>query len=203
MVEVVISSRNRDKVGEIKVILDGLPIEIRSLLDCPFIPPIEEDGNTLAENAMKKASSVHDVTGGWCIADDTGLFVDVLDGAPGVHSARFAGEKATYDENRKKLLAALEGIPFEKRTARFICCMALVVDADRREVFEGIVEGYITEKEVGSGGFGYDSIFMLPQIGKTFAELSFERKNKVSHRGVALRKLRMRLEELLSIVNRQ
>lgn len=203
MVRMVISTRNRDKLTEIKAILDGLPIEIRSLVDYPFIASIEEDDATLAENALKKASCVHNAVGGWCIADDTGLFVEVLDGAPGVRSARFAGEKATYRENREKLLDTLEGIPFKRRTARFICCVALVVDSKIKEVFEGCVEGYITEKEIGNRGFGYDSIFMLPKIGKTYAELSFDEKNKISHRAIALRKLRVRLEELLSIVNGQ
>jgi XTP/dITP diphosphohydrolase len=203
MVKVVISTRNKDKLREIEDILDGLPVEICSLFDYPFIPLIEENGATLVENALKKATYVHDVTSRWCIADDTGLFVDILGGAPGVRSARFAGEEATYEQNRKKLLSALEDVPLERRTARFVCCTALVVDSDRKEVFEGIVEGYITEKEIGSRGFGYDSIFMLPKIGKTFAELSLEKKNKFSHRAIALRRLRVRLKGLLSIVNNQ
>jgi len=200
MVRVVISTRNRDKIREMKAILGGLPVDISSLVDYPFIPFIEEDGTTLVENALKKASCVHNAVNGWCIADDTGLFVDVLDGAPGVHSARFAGEKATYRENRKKLLDALWGVPFKRRTARFICCVALVINSKIKEIFEGSVEGYITEKEIGNEGFGYDSIFILPKIGKTFAELSFDEKNKISHRAIALRKLRIRLEGLLSMV---
>lgn len=203
MVKVVIATKNRDKLREIEAVLEGFPIKIYSLFDYPCIVPIEENGTTLMENALKKASYVNNLTGRWGIADDTGLFVDILSGAPGVYSARFAGNEATYKENRKKLLDALEGVPFEKRNGRFVCCMALILDSSRKEVFEGVVEGYITEKEIGKGGFGYDSIFLLPEIGKTFAELSFEEKNKLSHRTIALQKLRVRLAELLSIVNGQ
>ncbi|MCD5384033.1 RdgB/HAM1 family non-canonical purine NTP pyrophosphatase [candidate division WOR-3 bacterium] len=196
MHNLVLATGNRDKEREIRSILSGLPVKLSSLWDYPSIPPIIEDGTSLKENALKKARTVHRLTGEWCIADDTGLFVDILNGAPGVHSAIFAGENSTYRQNREKLLMMLDGTHLEKRTARFVCCIALCW-ADKSEIFEGIVEGYIAEKEAGKGGFGYDSIFALSDTGMTFAEMTSLDKNNLSHRAIALRKLRVRLEELV------
>ncbi len=198
MVDVVISTRNSDKLREIKSILQGIPIRIQSLLDHPSIPPILEDGSTLLANALKKAKVVLEATGMWTIADDTGLFVEELDGIPGVQSARYAGENATYEQNRLKLLAALDNVPWERRRASFLCYIVLAISQNNIEVFKGKVDGYITEREIGTGGFGYDPVFMLPDTGKTFAELLSQDKNTVSHRAIALSKLRSRLREILS-----
>ncbi len=197
MVKVVIATRNKDKLREIEAVLSGIPIELSSLFDYSSIPPIKEDGNTLLENALKKAKDVQKATGQWCIADDTGLFVDILNGAPGVCSARYAGENSTYEQNRRKLLLTLSDVPIKERTARFVCCVVLVINSNKIEVFEGSVEGYITHREIGTGGFGYDSIFMIQEIGKTFAQLLFDEKNRISHRAIALNKLRLRLEQII------
>lgn len=196
MFNLVIATGNRDKEREIRTILSGLPLRLFSLRDYPFIPPIIEDGTSLRENALKKSSSVHCLTGEWSVADDTGLFVDILNGAPGLYSARFAGENSTYRENRKKLLKMLAGIPRDKRTARFVCCVALCWTSNY-EIFEGEVKGYITEKEFGSEGFGYDPIFALSDRDITFAEMTPQDKNSLSHRAIALCKMRVRLEELV------
>lgn len=195
--KVVVCTRNSDKFREIEAILDELPIEICSLLDHPSISPIREDGFTLIDNALKKARITLEATGMWCISDDTGLFVDALEGAPGVRSARYAGEYATYKQNRMKLLSDLGNLPHDKRKAKFVCYAVLALDSNNIEIFRGAVEGYITEREIGTGGFGYDSVFMLPDIKRTFAQLQPDEKNRISHRAIAMQKLRDRLESIL------
>ena len=189
MRKLVLATRNRDKVREIKRALEDLDIEILSLLDFPEMPEIVEDGKTFEENALKKARAVAQFTGLPALADDSGLEVDYLGGAPGVFSSRFAGEKATYEDNNLKLLELLRGVPLEKRRARFRCVLALV-DGESTQVVEGRCEGFITEEPRGEGGFGYDPIFYSPELGKTFAEVGSDLKNKVSHRGRALRKMK-------------
>lgn len=195
MVEVVIATRNRDKMREIKELLSGVKgIVLVSALDLG-VPEVEEDQETIEGNAAKKALETAKATGRISIAEDTGLEVKALGGAPGVFSSRFAGKGATYADNISKLLKEMEGV--EERRAIFRTVVAIATpDGDLRTV-EGSVEGVITREPRGKGGFGYDPIFMIPELGKTFAELSVEEKNLVSHRGKAFRKAIEVLKEIL------
>jgi XTP/dITP diphosphohydrolase len=170
--------------------LKGLGLQILSLNDFSDIPEIEENGKTFAENALKKARFYSIYFGRLTLADDSGLEVETLKGMPGIHSARYAGERAFPEENNQKLLREMEGIPTSKRGARFKCVMALASTDGREAVTEGICKGRIGFKEVGKRGFGYDPLFILPNYGKTMAQLSIEDKNRISHRGKALRKMR-------------
>ena len=161
----IIASRNKDKLQEIKRILSPLEVEFLSLLDFPDFGEIEEEGITFVENALLKAKSVFKTFGFPTIADDSGLVVDALYGMPGVFSSRFAGEKAAYSDNRKKLLELLKGVPFYKRRAKFVC-VAVFIDSYSKFVIEtGEVEGFITQYERGEGGFGYDPVFLYPPLG--------------------------------------
>jgi XTP/dITP diphosphohydrolase len=167
-----------------------LGLHILALSDFPSVPEIEEDGKSFTENALKKARFYSRHFGKLTLADDSGLEVDLLKGLPGIYSARYAGEGASHQENNRKLLKEMERIPISKRGARFRCVIA-VVSPDRRELItEGACKGRIGFREVGRKGFGYDPLFILPQYGKTMAQLSMEEKNRISHRGKALRKLR-------------
>jgi len=170
--------------------LRGLGFRILSLNNFPRPPEIEEDGKTFTENALRKGYFYSKYFGQLTLADDSGLEVEILNGMPGVFSARYAGERASPQENNRKLLGVMEGIPMSKRGARFKCAMALVSPDGREAVTEGTCRGRIGFKEVGKGGFGYDPLFILPQYGKTMAQISIEEKNRISHRGKALRKLR-------------
>lgn len=178
----LVATTNAGKAAEIARILAGLPLQIISLAGLDPLPEAEETGETFAENALLKADHYHRLTGMLVLADDSGLCVDALGGAPGIYSARYA---ASSSEMVPKLLAALEGVPEEKRTARFVCAVA-VVGEGRREVFHGECEGRIAFEPSGSGGFGYDPVFIDPETGLTFAELSPEQKAARSHRGRAL-----------------
>jgi len=175
-----------------------------SLADIERIDEIEEDGATFAENARKKALGYAEASGLWTIADDSGLMIDVLGGAPGVKSARFSGDKLPGDErtlidhrNIAKALELLRDVPKEKRTARFVCRLCLASPQKVVIETEGTLEGIITETEVGENGFGYDPILLVPSLNKTVAQLTSEEKNAISHRGNAIRKLTPLLEELL------
>jgi XTP/dITP diphosphohydrolase len=194
----VLATRNQGKIEEIRSILKGSDIrghfKITSLLDYPDIPEIVEDGATFVENAQKKALTVARFTGLMAIADDSGLEVEALEGAPGVYSARFAGEGAADSENIKKLLGLLSRVPFEKRNARFVCVIALATPEGDVHLVEGECPGMIAAEERGTSGFGYDPVFIVPAYGKTFAELGSEIKNKISHRAMALNKLCSLLE---------
>lgn len=190
MLEVVLATRNRGKIKEIREYLKDKEIAIYSLNDFPDAPEVKEDGETFRENALKKARSVAYFTGKLAIADDSGLEVDALGGRPGVLSARFAGESATDDENNEKLLEALEGLSPEKRGASFHCVLALVEPSGQEIVIEEECRGTIGYQKRGRKGFGYDSLFFFPPLNRTFAELTQEKKNQVSHRGKALRRLR-------------
>ena len=170
--------------------LADLPITIRSLAEFPGAPEVVEDGATYRENALKKARSAAQFTGKPALADDTGLEVDVLGGQPGLHAARFAGEGCTFQDNVRKLLLLLEGVPSGQRGARFVCVIALVEPGGREQVVEGELCGRITESQAGSGGFGYDPVFYVPEAGKTLAELTADEKNRVSHRRRALDRAR-------------
>jgi XTP/dITP diphosphohydrolase len=199
--KILIASTNPGKVAEIRAMLGG-DIEWVGLSDFKGICEIKEDGATFAENACKKALGYAKTTGLWTIADDSGLVIDALGGEPGVKSARFSGAK---DKNRTlldhknmtKVLKLLGGVPKEKRTARFVCCLCLASPEKGLIETEGKLEGFITEKEMGTNGFGYDPIFFVPHLNKTVAQLTTEEKNAISHRGNALRKLKPLLTELL------
>jgi XTP/dITP diphosphohydrolase len=170
--------------------LRGISLRILALDDFSNVPEVEEDGKSFTENALKKARYYSSYFGKLTLADDSGLEVDILKGLPGIYSARYAGEGGSHEENNRKLLRAMEGIPISKRGARFRCVIALVSPDGREAVTEGSCKGRIGFKEVGRKGFGYDPLFILPQFGKTMAQLSTEEKNRISHRGKALRKLR-------------
>ena len=164
------------------------------MADFPDFPDIVEDGHTFEENARKKAEALYRWIKRPVLADDSGLEVDALDGQPGVFSARYAGEGATDEANNAKLLAALQSVPAHQRQARFRCVLVMMVDEDRQLVAEGTCEGVILDAPRGTGGFGYDPLFYVPSLGKTLAELS-EEKNRISHRGAALRQLAALLAE--------
>jgi len=170
--------------------LAGTGIELLSLLDYPSIPEIEEDGSTFLENALKKAKTVADSTGEASLADDSGIEIDFLGGKPGIYSARYSGPGATDEKNNRKVLSELDGLPLEKRTASFRCVLVLYFPGGQFKVFEGSWEGMIGFEPRGTLGFGYDPIFVDPQLQKTAAELVPEIKNRVSHRAQAFRKLK-------------
>ena len=186
MREIILATRNPNKVREIRSILDFLPVTFSSLLDLQDIPDIVEDGSTLDENAFIKARFLYQRVKIPALADDSGLEVFALDGRPGVYSARYAGEHATYEDNNKKLLAELVSFPAEKRKARFRCVAAFVGPSTEYAV-EGICEGTIIHAPRGTGGFGYDPLFVPDGYPETFAELSPEVKNSISHRSAAFR----------------
>ena len=194
--KIVLATHNHDKEIELKHSLRGLGVEICSLSEYPDIGEIYETGATLLENSLLKANTVHDLTGLPVIADDTGLEVDALDGAPGVYSARFSGLNATYGDNVNKLLSVMEDVPDDMRSARFRTVISFV-DETQELWTEGFIEGRITENARGNMGFGYDPVFYVPRLKKTFAELSTAEKNKISHRGLALQKLRKILINVL------
>jgi XTP/dITP diphosphohydrolase len=188
--ELLVATRNRGKVREIGKALGGMGFRIRSLHDFEDVPDVEEDGRTFGENALKKARFYSKCLNLLTVSDDSGLVVDSLNGRPGIYSARFAGEKATDQENNKKLLNLMENVPASRRDARFRCAIAIVSPRGEEVVVEGECRGKIGFKEVGKKGFGYDPLFILPQLKKTVAQLTLEEKNRVSHRGNALRKLK-------------
>ncbi len=186
----MLATANRHKVEEISEMLADHRIVVRSLGEFPGAPEIVEDGSTYGENALKKARSAAKFTGKPALADDTGLEVDALGGRPGLFAARFAGEGCTFQDNIRKLLDLLEGVPAERRGARFVCVLAFVLPGGRERVVEGELLGRITEVPAGVGGFGYDPVFYVPEVGKTLAELAPEEKNRLSHRRRALDKAR-------------
>ncbi len=190
----VVGSSNPDKATEIAEIFRSLNIKVKTLSDFKNMPEIEEDRNTLEGNALKKALSIYEYIGLPVISDDTGLEVDALNGAPGVFSARFAGAKATYQENVKKILHDLKIVPYKQRTARFRT-VAVYYDGTNKIITEGLVEGHITTEPRGNYGFGYDPIFETLETKQTFAEMTGSAKNAISHRGRALRKLFFELQQ--------
>ncbi|MEA3486547.1 MAG: XTP/dITP diphosphatase [Thermodesulfobacteriota bacterium] len=193
--KIVFASKNRGKIRELNALLEGMNVNLLSLHDYPDVPNIIEDGNTFLENALKKARVISEYTGGTIIADDSGLEVDYLEGAPGIHSARYAGAGATDERNICKLLEELEGVPTEKRRAAFRCALVLYRTDGTFETFEGKLEGSIATEPAGNEGFGYDPVFIVPEYGKTVAQLDPETKNKISHRAVAFAKLKKSLQE--------
>ena len=192
----VIATFNPHKVAEIRAILPALPFGLRALSEFPGAVPANEDGETLAENAVKKALAAARFTGLWALADDTGLEVEALGGAPGVFSARYSGENSTAAENNAKLLAELAGVPAAGRSARFACVVALASPAGESSVSRGVLEGRIAGAAKGGNGFGYDALFEIAGSGLTLAEVPELEKNRLSHRAIALRGLLPRLQEL-------
>ena len=188
--ELVLATRNRNKVIELVALLGDLGIKIRTLDEFPDAPDVVEDGDTCEANAVKKARAIAESTGLPAVADDTGLEVDALGGRPGVYAARYAGEDATYEDNCRKLLRELTGVPREQRTARFLTVAAIALPLDGIRVAQGTLEGVIAEEASGTLGFGYDPVFLIPELGKTLAQLSADQKNTISHRAKAFAKVR-------------
>lgn len=196
MRKVILSSGNRHKISEIKDILKNMPFEVISKDNLGYKGfDVEEDGKSLEENAFKKAEELHKLAGGIVIADDTGLFVDALNGEPGVYSARYAGEPVSYKDNNALLLKNLKNVSMEKRTAHFKTVIAVVFEDGSKMTVEGTVNGKIAREERGENGFGYDPLFIVEGTGKTFAEMTEEEKNKISHRARALMNLKKKLED--------
>ena len=190
MTRILIATANSDKIREIgEIWSDFTKLEISWLADYPEIILPEETGNTLKENALLKASEVSALLNVPVVAVDTGLFVDFLSGRPGIHSARYAGENASYEDNVKKLLSELKGVKLKDRTARFITVVSLVRPGFDPLYAEGMVEGRILENPSGSGGFGYDPIFIPDESNKSFAEMDLNEKNQISHRRRAFEKM--------------
>lgn len=195
--KIVLATGNQGKVNELGAILDDLGVAVLSLKDFPQIGDIVEDGSTFEENAIIKARTVSDTVNMIAVADDSGLEVDYLDGAPGIFSARFAGEGKNDSDNNRKLLSLLEGVPDERRGARFRCVIAISTPQGELYTTEGICEGLIGHRLEGDKGFGYDPLFFLPQYNLTFAQLDLDLKNRISHRGRALAKAKTVLKGII------
>ena len=198
---IVIATRNKGKTAEIRKLFEGIPARIKNLDDFGPIPAVEEDGKTFDENAYKKSSFTARILGLPALSDDSGLLVEALGGAPGVHSARFAGEDATDEERCAKLLMEMQGI--KDRKASFECVISIAVPTGAALTYEARCEGVITEEAVGSNGFGYDPVFYYPPLKKTFAQLTMEEKSRVSHRGKALAELQSEFDKVLKWVVQQ
>ncbi len=195
--KILVATRNPGKLKEFKHFLKDLPAQLLSLRDFPDLKEIDEPYRTFAENADHKARSAFKQTGLISLGDDSGLEVDALSGGPGIFSARFAGAEADDARNNQKLLGLLQAVPMEKRTARFVCALAMAIKEDEIRLVEGEARGLIRFEPRGGKGFGYDPVFYFPDLGKTFAELDPFKKLEVSHRGDALRKLRPMVMELM------
>jgi XTP/dITP diphosphohydrolase len=191
----VIATSNKGKTAEIKDLLKGFPVDIKNLNDFGPIPPLKEDGNTFDENAYQKASFAARILGLPALADDSGLLVEALDGAPGIHSARYAGEHATDKQRYLKLLDEMKGK--SNRNSAFECVISIAVPTGSALTYEARCQGLITERPAGSNGFGYDPIFFYPPLNKTFAQLTREEKSRVSHRGKAFAELKDEFDKVL------
>jgi XTP/dITP diphosphohydrolase len=195
--DLVLATRNRHKGAELATLLADLPIRIHMMDEFPEVPDVVEDGATCEANAIKKARAVSEATGLLTVADDTGLEVDALGGHPGVYAARYAGLQATYEDNWRKLLQEMAGVPRPRRTAHFLTVAAVASPFESVEVTTGRLDGLITEEPAGARGFGYDPVFYVPELGKTLAELSGEEKNRISHRAKAFAQVRNLLQNRL------
>ena len=191
----VLATRNQGKISEFKKLLSRSEIEIKSLMDFGPLPPVVEDGETFEDNAYKKAHFTAKVLGFPALADDSGLRVEALGGLPGVNSARYAGENATDGENNQKLLEAMKGV--RNRKASFECVIAIAVPGGPALIYKGSCDGEISHEPRGKNGFGYDPLFYYPPLRKTFAEISTEAKNGVSHRGEAMAELKSEFDKVL------
>lgn len=194
----VIATRNAGKTAEIRELLSGFPVHIKNLDDFGPIPEVEEDGDTFDENAYKKASFTARILGHAALADDSGLVVEALNGAPGVHSARYAGENATDADRCRKLLAQMRGQT--NRRAAFECVISIAVPTGPALTYEARCEGRISQAPEGENGFGYDPVFFYPALKKTFAQLSRREKNRVSHRGKAFAELKQEFDKVMTWV---
>lgn len=194
--KILLATQNQGKVKELQEMLADTQIDVLSLRDIENWEDVEETGSTFAENASLKARAAAERTGYIALADDSGLEVDALDGAPGVYSARYAGEPKDDERNNDKLLKALEKVPDEERTARFRCALVIATPDGKEYLTEGTVEGQISRVRRGKDGFGYDPLFFMPDFGRTMAELTLTQKNKVSHRSQAFQKAIPILKEL-------
>ena len=186
---IILATNNKSKVREISEMMSGSDITFESLADAGINVEVEETGTTFEENALLQAREICKLSGKPTISDDSGLEIDALDGAPGIYSSRFMGEDTSYDIKNNALIEKLENVADPDRTARFRCCMALVLPDGREFVTEGAMEGIIAREPKGINGFGYDPILFIPEYNRTSAELSSEEKNNISHRGEALRKM--------------
>ena len=197
--KIVLATRNPGKTKEIRDLLKNFTVEIKNLTDFGPLPPVEEDGLTFEENAYKKASFTARVLGLPALADDSGLVVEALDGAPGIHSARYAGTGASDAERCRKLLQAMEGRV--NRSAAFECVISVAVPTGPALTYEARCEGLITHETIGNNGFGYDSVFYYPPLDKTFAEMTMAEKSRVSHRGRALTELADEFDKVLKWID--
>ncbi|NLG82249.1 MAG: XTP/dITP diphosphatase [Bacilli bacterium] len=196
MKTIIIATKNKGKASEFAAFFAKYGIKVKSLADIRKNITIEETGSTFKENALIKAHTVCKILKKPVLADDSGLEVAILNNQPGVYSARYAGENSNDFLNNQKLLYMLRGVPDKLRKARFVCALALVYPKGKEIVVEGVCEGYILEAMRGTNGFGYDPLFYVPELGKTFAELTEEEKMKISHRGRALMQLEKVLEDV-------
>ena len=194
MKKVIFATGNEGKMKEIREILGDLDIRLLSLKDAGITADIEENGNSFEENAVIKATAIRDLTGEIVLADDSGLEIDYLNKEPGIYSARYMGEDTSYHIKNANLIERLNGVPDEKRTARFVCAIAAAFPDGTVRTVRAAMEGRIGYEEKGENGFGYDPIFYLPEYGCSSAGLSMEEKNKISHRGKALRAIRDELQ---------
>ena len=194
---IIFATGNEGKMREIRMILEDLGVPVLSMKEAGISADIEENGKSFAENAAIKAKAIMEMTGEIVMADDSGLEIDYLDGAPGIYSARFMGEDTSYDIKNRALIDKLAGVPDEKRTARFVCAIACALPDGQILESRGTMEGIIGYEIKGENGFGYDPIFYLPECGCTSAEISPEKKIELSHRGKALRAMKEKLEKYL------
>ena len=197
--KLILATSNKDKARAIAEILSDTPFVVTTMKEEGYDPDIVEDGKTFEENALIKARTVHALAkGAYVMADDSGLCIDALDGAPGIYSARFCGEDSTYPEKFAKIFEMLKDVPEEKRTAKFVCSIAVVRPDGSEFTVRGEVRGVLHEKPMGDGGFGYDPIFYVPEFGMTTAQMTKEQKNSISHRGKASRAMAEKLKAELA-----
>lgn len=194
---IVLATRNQHKKQELVALLSGLDITIRTLDDFPEAPEVVEDGDTCEANAMKKAVEIAGYTGLPAVADDTGLEVDALGGRPGAFAARYAGENASYEDNCRKLLHELRGVPPAQRGARFVTVAAIAFPGGKTMSAKGVLDGVIAESVVGSNGFGYDPVFVLPEYNQTLGQLPPDVKNRISHRARAFAQAKTLLQQMM------
>jgi len=201
MKKFVVATKNKGKLKEIAEILKGMDLQVVSMEQVGVNEDIEEYGSTFEENALIKAKEVYNRTKELVMADDSGLEVDYLDGAPGIYSSRFAGEGASDEDRNNKLLEMLKNVPFENRKARFVCAIAVILPDESHFTVRGTFEGYIATEPAGTNGFGYDPLFFLPEYNKTAAQLEACKKHEISHRGKALKLMLIELKERLEVCN--
>jgi len=195
----VLATTNKGKTKEIRELLNGFPVDIRNLADFGPIPEVIEDGDTFDDNAYKKAAFTAKILGYPAMADDSGLCVQALDGAPGVYSARYAGKNASDADNVKKMLEDLKDN--ENRNAAFKCVISIAVPTGAALTYEGECNGVLTKEPIGDNGFGYDPLFFYPELNKTFAQLTIEEKGRVSHRGKALKQMADEMDKIIEWID--